>query len=183
MALTPEDFTRLHDRYHKGLFAYLLERSGELETAADLLQETFRRAIQASDSYRGNSEADLRGWLRAIAHNVLADHQRDLSRDRNLRRRLGRSRLALSDVDLERLEDEEARQTLVDALDQFMAYLPADQAEVVRLRVVKDLPYRAIAQQMNSSEQAVRARASRGLRTLRGRLGSVHDAWLDGEHR
>jgi RNA polymerase sigma factor (sigma-70 family) len=173
MSLTPEDFTRLHERYQRGLFTYLLAQTRDPEVAADLLQETFERAIAAAGSYRGRTDADMRGWLRTIAHHALADHERDEHRDRRIANRLGRSRLGLADAELERLEEEDARRTLIDALDRFMAYLPPDQAEVVRLRVVNDLPYRTIARHMNTSEEAVRARVSRGLRTLRGLLGSA----------
>jgi DNA-directed RNA polymerase specialized sigma24 family protein len=65
MTLTPADFGDLHARYHRLLFAYFLAQTDDPELAGDLLQATFERAIAAADSYHGESEHELRGWVRA----------------------------------------------------------------------------------------------------------------------
>jgi RNA polymerase sigma-70 factor (ECF subfamily) len=44
--------------------------------------------------------------------------------------------------------------------------LPADQQEALRLRVVDELDYAEVAAATGASEQTIRARVSRGLRTL-----------------
>jgi RNA polymerase sigma-70 factor (ECF subfamily) len=55
-------------------------------------------------------------------------------------------------------------------LDEALAALPPDQREAIRLRVEEDLSYDAVARRAGASPQVVRARVSRGLRSLRTRL-------------
>ncbi len=105
MTLTPADFGDLHARYHRLLFAYFLAKIDDPELAGDLLQATFERAIAAADSYRGDSERELRGWLRAIAYSVMRDHERgDVNEQRTLRR-LRNSPPQFTDDELARLQD------------------------------------------------------------------------------
>ena len=54
--------------------------------------------------------------------------------------------------------------------------LPPDQREAITARFVAGHDYAEIAAQMQTSEQVVRKRVSRGLRTLRAKLGGVEDA-------
>jgi RNA polymerase sigma-70 factor (ECF subfamily) len=56
----------------------------------------------------------------------------------------------------------ELRVTVADALEG----LDGDQREALRLRVVEERPYSAIAATLGVSEATVRARVSRGLRAL-----------------
>jgi RNA polymerase sigma factor (sigma-70 family) len=51
-----------------------------------------------------------------------------------------------------------------------LAELGPEQREAVRLRVVDELGYPAIADRLGISEQAARARVSRGVRALAGAL-------------
>jgi RNA polymerase sigma-70 factor (ECF subfamily) len=51
-----------------------------------------------------------------------------------------------------------------------LADLGAEQREAVRLRAVDELGYPAIARRLGISEQAARARVSRGLRALAAAL-------------
>ncbi len=47
-------------------------------------------------------------------------------------------------------------------LDNALAYLPADQAEAVRARIVDEREYEDIARELRTSEAVVRKRVSRG---------------------
>ena len=59
--------------------------------------------------------------------------------------------------------------TVVELLDD----LPADQRSAVHARLVEDQAYGEIAVAAGVSEAAIRQRVSRGLATLRERLGGV----------
>src|SRR5436309_14322321 len=69
---------------------------------SDLVQQTLLQAHQARDSFRGQSQAELAGWLRQIlartlAHAVrdLSRGKRDLARERSLEQALEQSSLRL----------------------------------------------------------------------------------------
>lgn len=174
MTLTPADFGDLHARYHRLLFAYFLAQTNDPELAGDLLQATFERAIAAADSYHGENEHELRGWLRAIAYSVMRDHERGDVYDQRVLGRLRSSRPSFSDDELARLQNAAAREAFFSLIARQVDELPAEQARAVRLRFLEDLPYEEIAKRMNTSEQAARTRTSRGLRSLRKRLGKAH---------
>lgn len=179
MPLTPDDFTRLYRRHAQPLLVYFQRRVHDAELAADLLAETFTAAIAAADGYRGSSEAELAGWLWAIARSTLAEHNRRRDSDRRRWRRLGRARVALSDREIERVEELAASAQLREAVARRLDELPPDQRDAVRLRVLEERPYQEVAEQMRISPVAARARVSRGLRALELSLGPEHEAWRE----
>ena len=52
-------------------------------------------------------------------------------------------------------------------MEHALTYLPADQAEAVRARIVDEREYEDIARELRTSEAVVRKRVSRGLGALR----------------
>lgn len=63
--------------HEQRLFAYLLRLTGHRETAQDLTQETFIRAIRDLRRHPDNAESpQLKAWLFRIATNLATDHFR-----------------------------------------------------------------------------------------------------------
>jgi RNA polymerase sigma factor (sigma-70 family) len=180
MALTPDDYTRLYRRHAQSLLVYFQRRVHEPELARDLLAETFEAAIAAGTSFRGTTDGELSGWLWTIARNTLAEQRRREEGERARAQRLGQSRAALSDREIERIEELAGIAELREAVVQRLAELPDDQREAVRMRVIEDLSYREIATSTGVSLETARARVSRGLRALNVALEDKHQAWMDG---
>lgn len=183
MPPTPDDFTRLYRRHAQSLLLYFQRRVHEPELARDLLAETFESAIAGAEGFRGSSDSELSGWLWGIARNLLADHRRREQGELSRQERLGRARPALSDREIERVEELAGIASLRESVAQHLAQLPEEQREAVRMRVLEDLPYRTIAMRMNTTMQTVRARVSRGLRSLNVALEDEHQAWKEGRWR
>jgi RNA polymerase sigma factor (sigma-70 family) len=180
MQPTPDDFIRLYRRHAQTLLVYFQRRVHEPELARDLLAATFESAIAAGSSFRGSSDSELSGWLWSIARNELAEqHRREQSeRDRGLR--LSDTRAALSDREIERVEELAGIAELRDAVAVQLARLPAAQREAVNMRVLEDLSYQEIAARMSTSADTARARVSRGLRALNIALEDEHEDWRQG---
>lgn len=66
-----EAFCRLFDQQFSSLFRYLHRLTGDPDLADDLAQEVFVRLYQ-----RGSLPDDLRGWMGAVANNLLRDQHR-----------------------------------------------------------------------------------------------------------
>lgn len=177
MPPTPDDFTRLYRRHAQSLLLYFQRRVHEPELARDLLAETFASAIAGGPGFRGSSDTELSGWLWGIARNALAEQRRREQGERGRRRRLGRARMALTDREIERIEELAGIADLRESVAQRLAQLPHEQREALRLRVLEDLPYSEIAARMSTSQDTVRARVSRGLRALNVALRDEHRAW------
>jgi RNA polymerase sigma-70 factor, ECF subfamily len=68
-------FRGLFDSYFPRLYRFALARlDGDREAARDVVQQTFCRAIERLDSYRG--EAALYAWFCQVCRNVLIDYCR-----------------------------------------------------------------------------------------------------------
>lgn len=180
MSPTPDDYTRLYRRHAQSLLLYFQRRVHEPELARDLLAETFELAIAGGPTFRGSTDNELSGWLWSIARNVLAEQHRREQGERDRRRRLPGARAALSDREIERIEELAGMAELREAVARRLDELPYEQSETVRMRVLEDLPYGEIAVRMKISVDTARARVSRGLRALGVALEDQHKAWREG---
>jgi RNA polymerase sigma-70 factor (ECF subfamily) len=102
-----------------------------------------------------------------VAENEALRHGRA---ERRALRRLGVQPPQLDADEQARIEELAALGELRTAVRGALAELGPEQREAVRLRVVDELGCPAIATRLGISEQAARARVSRGLRALAGAL-------------
>ena len=70
-----ESFRQLFQVQYASLFRYLHRLTGDADAAEDLAQEVFVRLYQ-----RGSMPDDVRGWMAAVAHNLLRDEKRTAKR-------------------------------------------------------------------------------------------------------
>jgi RNA polymerase sigma factor (sigma-70 family) len=159
-------FEEFYTRYFERVLAFFARRTPDAELAADLTAETFAAALVGRRRYRprrGRPDS----WLFAIAYNKLADAgRRGCSEDR-ARRRLGIERPELTDDDIARID----RLGMEDTVAELVGDLPADQRDAIHAHVIEERGYGDIAVELQTSEVVVRKRVSRGLATVRRRLG------------
>jgi len=148
------------------LLVYLTRRVLEVEVALDLMSETFAVALERRRSYRGASREEEIGWLYAIARSQLSRYWRSGAIERRALKRLGLEAAQLSDPEIECVERLAGIGDLAARVNGALSGLPPEQQEAIRLRVVQELDYAAIAERVGISEQTARARVSRGLRAL-----------------
>ena len=163
-----EAFAAFYRRHGDLVLAYLRRRVHEPELAFDLAAETFAAALVSLRRYepgRGPAAA----WLLGIAHNKLLESLRRGRVEAAARRRLHHEPIAVDDADLRAVEERAAAGSA--ALEQLLAGLPDDQHAAIRARVLDEREYEDIAAELRCSPQVVRQRVSRGLRTLRTRIG------------
>lgn len=183
MSLGPSDITRIYRRTAPGLLLFFQRRVHDPEVATDLLADTFAAVIEGADRFEGDGDRALGGWVWRIAQGVLTEHERREGVERRGRRLLGRERRALSDAEIERIEELAGMNRLRDAVARHLRLLPSEQAEAVRLRVVEELGYQEVAARLGVEVVTARARVSRGLRRLGGVLGEELRAWRAEEER
>ncbi len=144
-------FGQLLERYEGELFAYALRLSGQRADAEDLFQDTFLAAFRAWPPPRRGNE---RAWLYRIATN------RAIDRGRRARR------VTASTDDLALAAPARDDVTLVD-LAAAIRELPAGQRAAFLLRKVQGLAYAEVAEALECSEVAARARVSDALKKVR----------------
>jgi RNA polymerase sigma-70 factor (ECF subfamily) len=150
------------------LLVWLTRRTYDAQLAVDLVGETYARAWESRRRFSGDPEdADaVAAWTWGIARNVVGDTLRRGRSERRALQRLGVEPPHLAPDELTRLEELAELGTLRAALAVALEDLSPEQRDAVRLRVIDELGYPAIAGRLGISEQAARARVSRGLRTL-----------------
>jgi RNA polymerase sigma-70 factor (ECF subfamily) len=168
VAQEPEAFGVFYRRHVDAVLAYLLSRTRQPELAADLCAEVFAAALERSDRF-DERRGPARAWLFAMAGSRLIDAIRRGQVEDRARRRLGIPPRALTDRDLERIEELIDVSRGLDA-QQLVADLPPEQREAVLARVVHEREYGDIAAELKVSDAVVRQRVSRGLAGLRARL-------------
>jgi RNA polymerase sigma-70 factor (ECF subfamily) len=165
--------TELFDVHAREILRFLARRASNPETAVDILAETFAVAFERRGEFRGEDDHSERAWLFTIARHQLVDHFRSESaRDRAVAR-LGIERRGLTDAEYERIEELAGTRTMRDLVAERLQELPLEQQEAVRLRLVCELSYDEVAEQLGITRQAARARVSRGLRTLRAAIADA----------
>jgi RNA polymerase sigma-70 factor, ECF subfamily len=177
VGLDEEDFLRMYRRLAGSLLVFFQRRVHDAELATDLTADTFTLALERRNQYRGASDDELSGWLWAIARSLLRDHERHVETVRRTARRLGRDRRALTDREIERIEELAGLRELRNAVAAGMADLPDDTRAAVALRVLEDLSYVEIARRLDITPSGARTRVSRGLRILADRIRRQHSEW------
>jgi RNA polymerase sigma-70 factor (ECF subfamily) len=160
----PEAFGSFYKARRGDLLAFLRARVPSAELAADLMCETFAKALVAiHDVDRDLPKAPV-PWLVAIARNELIDSVRRGQVADDTRRRLAIEPLELFDEDLAAIENAAADTDVLAGLEEVLA---ADQLQALTARVIDGREYAEIARELHTSESVVRKRVSRALAQLR----------------
>jgi RNA polymerase sigma-70 factor (ECF subfamily) len=144
---------------------------------SDLVQETMIAAVENFDQFRGTSERELLAWLTKILSYRIVDAARKFRRQKvDVAREVSMDdearQIELSIVDgngspsaLVAMQEEERR------LTEAMNSLPAELAELVRLRNWEKMTFAEIGAKIGLSESGARKRWGEAIRQLRQRIG------------
>lgn len=159
----PAAMRALIARHRAPLLGFLRARVGD--DAEDLSQEVWARVAGALPRYQ--DQGTFQAWLYQIARRLIIDHRR---------RKGARIRLVAQPEPPEGAPSratpyhDVAARELSEATEQPLAGLPADTAEVVRLRLLHDLPFREIARRQGVPLNTALGRMHRGLKLIRRAL-------------
>lgn len=162
----PAAFELLYSRHRGPLYRFLVRQTRDRALADEFFQDTWQRVIAARAGWQ--PDAAFRTWLFRIAHNRLNDHWR-ASKHRPPAPADGDDRAArLPDPsDPERMLSEfEQRRQLQCAIDE----LPADQREVLLLRLEQELSLEEIGEITGTGRETVKSRLRYAMDKLRARL-------------
>ena len=164
------DFAAMYAREGEVVLVFLARRTFDAAIAADLTAETFALAFGSWGRLRGRSEEEVRAWLFTVARRQVSRYLRRGRVERRAVHRLGIRVPSLHEDDVAAIEQRAGLGQLRAALGVELARLSFEQREALRLRVVEERSYAEVALALGISEQAVRARVSRGLRALAAAL-------------
>lgn len=137
------DFEQIYSEYFPQVYRYLLSLCSDPLLAEELAQETFFRAIEHSDTFRG--ECRLLVWLCRIARNSWLDHVRQQKR-----------RVPLEGIG-ETADPGDMAESLLQKDSSFQIHkrlhaLPEPYREVFSLRLFAELPFAQIGELFGRTE-------------------------------
>jgi RNA polymerase sigma-70 factor (ECF subfamily) len=168
-----EAFRGLVDRYQRKLAALAIGMLRNREDALDIVQDTFTKAYQSLERFKGDSS--FYTWVYRIAVNLCIDHQRRESRYVQMGTDMddaGDDVMPPSPEDLERDEPyERARSAQIGAaLQEAVAELTPEHRAVILLREVDGLSYEEISHVLDCPKGTVMSRLHYARRHLQTRL-------------
>ncbi len=167
-------FRQLFDQYFPGLYRFALSRLQNEADAADLVQQTFCRAIENLDGYRG--EAALYTWFSRICSNLIADHYRHQARE--VRQvvhiedhpEIQAVLAALTDPGGEGGEADLVRRDVGRLVQATLDHLPEHYGDVLEWKYVDELPVAEIASRLRISLKATESLLGRSRQAFRQAL-------------
>ena len=160
----PAEFASIYRAYLDRVYRYLRLRVGDDESAADLTQQVFLKAMRSLPSYQERG-LPFAAWLFRIARNQAVD--------------AARSRRDVVSLDLlpdipspsgsSDPESAAIRREALGRLRDLIAGLDPDERELLALRFAGGLSSREIAPLVGKGEEAVKKRLTRCLRKLKDR--------------
>jgi RNA polymerase sigma-70 factor, ECF subfamily len=145
---------------HAAALARFAVSSGERNEVDELVQDTFVRAFNSIDGFRG--ESSFRTWLFTIERRLLVDRRRSEKRRRD-RTEIQEDDAATEYDALDGVVADETRERLQRAVQ----HLSPTQREVFALRVGEGLSYKEIADAVGTTEGAARVHYHNAMRALK----------------
>lgn len=169
----PEAFAEVYANNVRRIAAFHAQRVLDAETASDLTAETFAVAYAKRKQFRGRVEPEEQAWLFSIARRLLSRYWRMGKVERKALERLGLEPPELTIADAEYIDSLAALAELKRRVQSALASLPAEQRFAIEQRIMLGRGYEEIAAEAGVGEPAVRARVSRGLKTLHRHVGHL----------
>ena len=158
------DFEQIYRAYFHDVFRYIRQLSRDEHVAEEITSETFFRALQAIEQFRG--ECDVRVWLCQIAKNCYASFCKKAGRIGDLDEALW---LNIPDPD-ETAEEQLVRQDEAARIRAILHAIPEPYREVFMWRIYAELSFAQIGQVFGKSENWACVTYHRARRKIRERM-------------
>lgn len=142
------DMEQYYREYGRKVFLYLMTLCGNADTAEELTQETFYRALRSLKKYKGDSSVYT--WLCSIARNAWLEELRRRSKHKT--EEISELIEDTSPRPDEEAESEDSRIRLLKRIHS----LPETEKEIILLRASQELSFREIGEIFGKSENWAR---------------------------
>ena len=140
-------------RNQSNIYSYIIFIVHDRETAEDLFQDTFVKAIAYMQDGRYTTSGKFAGWLMRIAHNTVMDWYRSLAQFHFVEANKDNDLSNVSDPSLVvgNIENQYVNSQTLKDVRRLLDMLPMIQREVVYMRFYQQLSFKEIAETTNCS--------------------------------
>lgn len=159
-------FEILVRRHQKAIFNLVYRLLGDYDEAAEIAQEAFLSAYKSVGQFRG--DANFSTWLYRIALNHASTRRKTLAKSQQRYVPLD----GVDPVDEHRLDpaDSVERKETQERVQKALNSLEPDDAAIILLRDMQDIPYDEVARMLNLPVGTVKSRLHRARQALKARL-------------
>ena len=144
-----QDLDRIYQDNFIRVYRYILSISGDPHLAEDITQETFFKAMQKLDGFRG--DCSLTTWLCRIARNLYLNHKGRQTRDQNYVKQH-----PPETVNPDSAEQDLIRKEQADEILSAMQKLEDPYKEVFSLRTFSELSFKEIGRMFGKNDSWAR---------------------------
>jgi RNA polymerase sigma-70 factor (ECF subfamily) len=135
----------LINRHQSKLYGFIYSKVGDRDLTDDIFQDTFIKVIKTLKSNSYNEEGKFLPWVMRIAHNLIIDHFRRNKKMPMFRETEEFSIFSIMSDQSLTIENQIITEQVEQDLKRIIQELPADQREVVMMRIYQDLSFKEIA--------------------------------------
>jgi RNA polymerase sigma-70 factor (ECF subfamily) len=138
--------TILINRHQSKIFGFIYSKIADRDISNDIFQDTFIKVIKTLKSKSYNEEGKFLPWVMRIAHNLIIDHFRRNKKMPMYRETEEFSIFSIMSDDSLTIENKIIQDQVEVDLRKLIEELPADQKEVLVMRMYQDMSFKEISE-------------------------------------
>ncbi|MES2575464.1 MAG: sigma-70 family RNA polymerase sigma factor [Bacteroidota bacterium] len=136
----------LINRHQSKIFGFIYSKIADRDISDDIFQDTFIKVIRTLKSKSYNEEGKFLPWVMRIAHNLIIDHFRKNKKMPMFRETEEFSIFSIMSDDSLTIENKIIQNQVEVDLRKLIEELPADQKEVLVMRMYQDMSFKEISE-------------------------------------
>jgi RNA polymerase sigma-70 factor (ECF subfamily) len=138
--------TILINRHKSKIFGFIYSKVSDKDISNDIFQDTFIKVIKTLKSKSYNEEGKFLPWVMRIAHNLIIDHFRFNKKMPMFRETEEFSIFSIMSDNALTIENKIIQDQVEIDLRKLIEELPADQKEVLVMRMYQDMSFKEISE-------------------------------------
>lgn len=158
---------KLIKRHESKIYGFIYSKIPDREITNDVFQDTFIKVIKTLRSNSYNEEGKFLPWVMRISHNLVVDHYRKTKKMPMLRETEEFSIFSIMSDNSLTIENKIISEQVEMDLKKLIEKLPADQKEVLVMRMYQDMSFKEISETTGVSINTALGRMRYALMNLR----------------
>jgi RNA polymerase sigma-70 factor (ECF subfamily) len=159
--------TILINRHQSKIYGFIYSKLSDRDISDDIFQDTFIKVIKTLKSNSYNEEGKFLPWVMRISHNLIIDHYRRNKKMPMYRETEEFSIFSIMSDNVPNIESQLITNQVENDLRKLIEELPAEQKEVLMMRMYQDLSFKEISESTGVSINTALGRMRYAIMNLR----------------
>jgi RNA polymerase sigma-70 factor (ECF subfamily) len=159
--------TILINRHQSKIYGFIYSKLSDRDISDDIFQDTFIKVIKTLKSNSYNEEGKFLPWVMRISHNLIIDHYRRNKKMPMYRETEEFSIFSIMSDNVPNIESQLITTQVENDLRKLIEELPAEQKEVLMMRMYQDLSFKEISEMTGVSINTALGRMRYAIMNLR----------------